>query len=216
MRQAPTLLKHTYFKEKVEELYGRYFKRATGPVRRGTDTQPGIPLGGTSGHATLGIGPTGRTLGILFIDLDNFKQVNDKLGHFAGNAALEKVAQVLNETLRQADIKGRFGGEELEVAIELENAMDGMKVAQKVVDAIRAATVEHDGKTFKVTASAGIAELQEGELLNGLINRANWAMKYAKHKGKDRFMPAELAETIAWAEQAKAEEEQKRAAGRKE
>ena len=68
-------------------------------------------------------------------------------------------------------------GEELEVAVELENVSDGMQVARKVVEAIRNTVIEFEGQTFTVTASVGIAELKEDEDLDGLIKRANWAMK---------------------------------------
>jgi len=193
-----TLLNFPSFEDEVLKVYGRYFRRKGAYARRTADaTIPHESLA-SPGSTTIGVpGGMGR-LAMLFIDLDDFKKLNDTKGHFAGDAALRKVAEVLSEGLREADIKGRFGGEELVVAIETENEFDHFRVAEKIRRLIEASTVEYAGEKIKVTASIGAAELLPGETFNQLVDRANWAMKYAKAHGKNKAVPGDMTEVVEW------------------
>lgn len=216
--KLPTMLKHRYFKDEVLKVYARHFRRKGSPARRGADTQPGTPNAAT-GATTMGFGPGAGRLGVIFIDIDNFKRLNDTKGHLAGDAALKRIAEVVGETLREADIKGRFGGEELEMAVEIENEADHFIVAEKIRKAIENTSIEYEGDTFGVTVSVGAAELppigadvqdeDPERRLELLIDRANWAMKYAKAHGKNKAVPEEVDEVRAWVAKAKQEEKEK-------
>jgi diguanylate cyclase (GGDEF)-like protein len=204
--KLPTLLNSAAFRDEVLKMYRRQFTGRPGSVRRGADTHPGVavPEGTISG-------PTGQgRLAILFIDLDDFKKLNDTRGHLAGDAALRAVAAVLSEGLRENDIKGRFGGEELVVALETENDRDHFLVAEKLRRLIEGLEIPYENSTLKVTASIGGAEHRAGESYEQLVDRANWTMKYAKANGKNRAVPNEIDDVGAWITAKKAVEEAKR------
>lgn len=195
-----TLLNFPSFQDEVMKVYGRYFRKKGDRMRRGADVTVPPETPASTGSTTIGMpGGMGR-LAMLFIDLDDFKKLNDTKGHFAGDAALQKVAEVLSEGLREADIKGRFGGEELVVAIETENESDHFRVAEKIRRLISEAAIEYGGERLKVTASIGAAELQPGETFQQIVERANWAMKYAKAHGKNKAVPADMSEVTEWTE----------------
>jgi|GEM_PF-6715506 len=167
-----TLLNAPAFKTEVQERYSRYF------IKKGR---------AATGHVAL-----------LFIDLDNFKDLNDTMGHLAGDEVLHGVEGVLSEVLRQTDITGRFGGEELLVAIETEDEGDYYLVAEKLRAKIQAMGVMFEGKLVKVTASIGVSRLVAGDTYEGWMTRANWLMKYAKAHGKNRAVPEGDADVMAW------------------
>jgi diguanylate cyclase (GGDEF)-like protein/PAS domain S-box-containing protein len=127
-------------------------------------------------------------LGLLFIDLDGFKQVNDTLGHEMGDRLLVTVAQRLSNTLRGSDTVSRLGGDEFTIILR---ALPNVKVAAKVAEKILANITEPiilDGYTTRISASIGIsiypANSQDTETL---IKQADTAMYRAKHLGKNRY-----------------------------
>jgi diguanylate cyclase (GGDEF)-like protein len=210
------LLNAQAFKDEVEKTFRRQFTGTNHHLaRRLNDTQAENTTGATGEGA-----PAIGRLGMIFIDLDDFKAINDTRGHFAGDAALKAIAEVLTEgvgteSLREEDIKGRFGGEELVVAIEMEHEGDHFRVAEKIRRLIASTSVQYEGKEFKVTASVGAATLMPGETYTDVVDRANWAMKYGKKHGKNTAVPEEVEEVRAWiAEQKrmKAEEDAAHAA----
>ena len=125
-----------------------------------------------------------RPLAVLFCDLDDFKLVNDTLGHAGGDALLVRVAERLRGTLRSGDTLARLGGDEF--AVLLEDGDEPGLVAQKVVDALRAPfTVE--GRTLTVGASVGttaIAPEAVTPTADALLAQADTAMYAAKRSGK--------------------------------
>jgi diguanylate cyclase (GGDEF)-like protein len=122
-------------------------------------------------------------LSALFIDIDDFKKVNDVYGHKAGDAVLSKIARLIKERLRKKDIFLRYGGEEFLIILpdtELEGAK---KVAEYIRSKVEREKFEGVGS---ITVSIGVAQLRDSESLNSLINRADRAMYRAKSKGKNR------------------------------
>ncbi len=120
-----------------------------------------------------------ESFSILFIDIDDFKKLNDLKGHDTGDRALQKVIEAIGHNVRYSDLIGRWGGEELVVGLVGANEDDGWRLAEK----IRADVVVTAG----VTVSIGVAELT-GEWMNleGVIARADKAMYVAKHdRGKN-------------------------------
>ena len=125
-----------------------------------------------------------RPLAVMLLDLDDFKQVNDTLGHAAGDALLVAVAGRLRDSVRGEDTVARLGGDEF--AILLEGRGDPDALAARVVASMQA-PVELAGATVRVTASVGVAAGDGGDTMEDLLHRADLAMYRAKAGGKDRF-----------------------------
>ncbi|HXF33007.1 MAG TPA: GGDEF domain-containing response regulator [Candidatus Acidoferrales bacterium] len=123
----------------------------------------------------------------LFIDLDYFKEVNDRLGHQAGDHVLIVVAQILREAVRGSDIVGRLGGDEFVVVLSsIKKPADAAVVAEKIRRAIDR-PVEVEGKPAHVSSSIGISFYPEdSEEPETLIHLADEAMYRAKHAGKNQ------------------------------
>ena len=194
-RKLPTLLNAQAFEDEVKKMFRRQFKQTAGAARRANETQAERAA---SGETSMGGAPSLGRLGLIFIDLDDFKKLNADRGYLAADEALKTVARVLNEGLRKDDIKGRFGGEELMAAIEIEGEGDHFVVAEKLRRLIDAAEISYGGQTFHVTASIGAAELKPGETYEQLLDRASWAMKYVKAHGKNSAVPEEVDEIRNW------------------
>jgi len=130
----------------------------------------------------------GKKLAVLFIDLDRFKNINDTLGHDAGDALLREIGQRLRHCVRQADTVARLGGDEFVVLLE-DLAAHGhvATVARKILSDI-GGSLDAIGQEFRVTASIGISIYPEdGEDEQALMKNADIAMYHAKQQGKNNF-----------------------------
>ncbi|WP_413795482.1 MULTISPECIES: bifunctional diguanylate cyclase/phosphodiesterase [unclassified Pseudomonas] len=129
-----------------------------------------------------------RQLAVLFLDLDRFKQVNDMLGHDAGDQLLKEVAQRLEACLRSSDTVARLGGDEFVILLpELSQDNDVATAAQKILTAI-ARPFNLQGQEFRVTASVGISVFpHDGLDEQTLTKNADSAMYQAKQRGKNNF-----------------------------
>lgn len=128
---------------------------------------------------------------ILFLDLNKFKEINDSLGHEAGNQVIKQVATRLNGTLRASDTVARYGGDEF--IIHLDNPGLNHKQASSTVAIKLLTCLEHPfqimGKDFSISASIGIAIYPEcGHTLEELVHNADKAMYIAKHIGPNRYV----------------------------
>jgi diguanylate cyclase (GGDEF)-like protein len=126
---------------------------------------------------------------VLFIDLDDFKDVNDEMGHDAGDALLTAVGHRILSAIRPDDLACRIGGDEFAVLLPETAALDQAEaVAQRLLEAL-AAPVEIEGRELVVPASIGIAAAAAGETLavDELLRRADVAMYHAKAQGKNRL-----------------------------
>jgi diguanylate cyclase (GGDEF)-like protein len=127
----------------------------------------------------------GRPVALLFVDLDNFKAVNDRLGHSCGDALLAEVARRLVASLRSADSAARVGGDEFVVLLgELTDANDAEHVADKLLDRLRAPLKIADAQLL-ISASIGVAVAQNGDDFETLLTHADTAMYHAKQVGRD-------------------------------
>ena len=128
------------------------------------------------------------TLAVLFIDLDDFKVINDSLGHFAGDELLKEVAARLSRCVRPNDVVARLGGDEF--AVLLRSAVDRndvISVARRVLDAM-ASPVDLGRRVVRATCSIGIAiDLDESTEVETLLRNADVAMYLSKSRGKGRF-----------------------------
>ncbi|HSQ42862.1 MAG TPA: diguanylate cyclase [Fibrobacteraceae bacterium] len=125
----------------------------------------------------------GTPLSLLLLDLDFFKQINDREGHHMGDQVLIEVAKVLRRHVRAMDIPGRWGGEEFLVLLPNTAGEQALQVAEK----LRKAIAEHRYPSVNpVSASIGVANLQAGESLEALLGRADSALYDAKEGGRNQ------------------------------
>jgi len=136
-------------------------------------------------------------VGVLFLDLDHFKQINDSLGHLAGDTLLQQVSERLIHTVRAEDTVARMGGDEFTLILEdVTDFRDAAKVAQKILQQF-SIPFELAGSPHRVTTSVGIALYPaDGESVEVLLRQADEAMYASKKQGRDafRFSSAILSE----------------------
>lgn len=129
-----------------------------------------------------------KPMAVILMDIDNFKQVNDRFGHLAGDEVLAEVANILKLNLRKSDIVCRWGGEEFLISLldcELDQAQ---AIAEKKRLLIEATISTSDNN--KVTASFGVAKLAKGDCSKKLFSRADKALYQAKNEGRNRVVAA--------------------------
>ena len=129
---------------------------------------------------------------VIFIDLDNFKVINDTAGHKAGDVLLQLIAKKLRHALREEDLLARFGGDEFVILVEnlgeeQQKAVDVLqKISDKLLDSVSYGHIV-DQKVYQITASIGIALFHDSTLgIDDILRYADSAMYEAKRKGKSR------------------------------
>jgi len=128
----------------------------------------------------------GHSLGIIGVDIDDFKQVNDTHGHEAGDSVLTNVAQALEGHLRSEDGCARWGGEEFLIALPHSNQSDTVKAAEKLRAVVADLDIRYYTIAIPVTISLGVATLGESHTLDDIIRAADNALLRAKRHGKNR------------------------------
>ncbi len=133
-------------------------------------------------------------LALLAIDLDHFKEVNDTLGHEAGDRVLHHVARVIAATVRRSDMVGRLGGDEfLAVLVGVGPPQQALQIAQDIIARLEV-PIDLQGTTVRIGASIGIAtSLGAEDSPAGLLRRADAAMYASKQAGRGRACLAEEA-----------------------
>lgn len=121
-----------------------------------------------------------KNLSLLFCDIDNFKKINDTLGHLVGNEVLKKVSEIINENVRAVDIVCRWGGDEIVVALLGANEEEAVIIAEKIRSA-----VENEAKDTGVKLSIGVVPYEEGLDMESITDRADKAMYLAKESGRN-------------------------------
>ncbi|MBA3025357.1 MAG: EAL domain-containing protein [Sulfurimonas sp.] len=129
-----------------------------------------------------------KTFALLFIDLDQFKKINDSLGHHIGDEVLIEASKRLKENLREEDTLARLGGDEFTIILkDIKNIQDVSNISQKIVQAIKEPMKIH-GHTLYVSSSIGISLYPQDSLnAHDLIKYADTAMYKAKDEGRDNF-----------------------------
>ena len=124
---------------------------------------------------------------VIMLDIDHFKEVNDRFGHVAGDRILCTVAQVLLNTMRPADLISRYGGEEFALCLPDTSTKDSRLIAERLRVSISGATTSfEEGKILPpVTISLGVAQMQPGQTLDSLISAADGALYRAKSQGRN-------------------------------
>ena len=135
-------------------------------------------------HAVARLSRRPETIGIMFLDLDGFKQVNDDLGHAAGDNLLEQVARRISRCVRMTDTVARLGGDEFAVLMEeMKRRDDALTVADRMHESLRKPFMVA-GREVNVGVSIGIACTTEVDTVGDLLRKADVAMYRAKAKGK--------------------------------
>lgn len=129
-------------------------------------------------------------LGVVCIDLDEFKEVNDTFGHPGGDATLKEVATTIRRHSRESDTLCRWGGDEFILLLPGLSRQEAMTKAREISDAIREHPVRFGRDNILVTVSAGITEYRDGEEFETLITRVDNALYTAKNAGRDHISVA--------------------------
>jgi diguanylate cyclase (GGDEF)-like protein len=127
--------------------------------------------------------------GLMYVDLDRFKNINDTLGHHVGDLLLQTVATRLQSALRESDVIARMGGDEFTVLLnELDSLDDIAKVAGKIIELIGRPCINLDGHDIQVSPSIGIAVFpRDGHNVETLCQHADAAMYQSKRAGRGRY-----------------------------
>jgi diguanylate cyclase (GGDEF)-like protein/PAS domain S-box-containing protein len=127
-----------------------------------------------------------RRFAVLFLDIDQFKSVNDRYGHDTGDDVLRLVAATLASCTRASDVVGRWGGEEFVVIAAAADGEPALEVAERIRRLIAQAWLDTpDGQQLRVTVSIGVAPARAGESPRSLVDRADRAMLIAKRAGRN-------------------------------
>lgn len=124
---------------------------------------------------------------MVLLDIDHFKEFNDKYGHQAGDYVLRETAQRIMESIRSVDTPGRYGGEEMAVILPQTGIKDGFVVAERIRKAIETSEYSFKNESMRVTVSIGISALHMRDVsLEELIEEADKALYVAKSKGRNQ------------------------------
>ena len=126
-----------------------------------------------------------RGLALALIDVDDFKRLNDALGHKAGDDALRHLSEILKHKLRPTDAVARYGGEEFALLLPGAGIQDAMTTVARLQRELTTHVFMHQGSRTFITFSAGVTEVRDADTLNSAIARADEAMYRAKRDGKN-------------------------------
>ena len=170
MKTAEAALLHQARSDPLTGLANRLnFREATGRALARIERHPGM-------------------IGVLFLDLDGFKAVNDTMGHAAGDQVLKIVADRLRSVIRREDLVARLGGDEFAVLLaELRHVSEGAASARRILDALEEPIII-DGRVASISTGVGIAVTTSGAMTpDELINQADIALYQAKRSGRGRW-----------------------------
>jgi diguanylate cyclase (GGDEF)-like protein len=133
----------------------------------------------------------GRPVSSVMVDLDHFKEVNDSLGHVAGDEVLRTVGALLRSTVRREDIAVRYGGEEFLLVLAGARRLHARLLAERIRERLEN-TRYSDYPDLQVTCSLGVAERGDGEPIGEWFHRADQALYRAKERGRNRSEAAPM------------------------
>lgn len=128
-----------------------------------------------------------KTSSIAFIDIDDFKHVNDTFGHDAGDEVLIKMVDIFTLELRSYDVISRWGGEEFIILLSESKLEASESICSRVSNMLRAHTFTFNSTSITITASIGLTQIKPSDTVHDLINRADKLMYLSKQSGKDRI-----------------------------
>lgn len=141
-------------------------------------------------NRTIARAKRGMVSSLLYMDLDNFKEVNDTVGHAAGDEVLNTLSDRLKAELRTEDVIFRVGGDEFAVLLEGMDSKESLPAAERLRVAVEAHPFEPGGRTFRLSLSIGLIEIDGTLPTRVLLSHADAAMYRAKERGKNRVVAA--------------------------
>ncbi len=134
----------------------------------------------------------GSTFTVMMLDLDSFKEINDRLGHLAGDRYLQRVGEAIRETMRAADIPCRYGGEEFCILLPETDLGGATRIAERIRARVAKLEAHAGEESLRATISVGIAAYPADYpgTIQGLIEKADQALYLAKQSGRDRVVLA--------------------------
>ena len=153
-------LKETSFRDDLTGLYNRRFLVEFLTAKRALAVRQAVPLS------------------VALIDVDHFKKINDTLGHAVGDMVLQSLSQALGDGVREADLAARYGGEEFILVLPHTPEATALQAAERILHTVRATSFA--GVPWKITFSAGIAQLEGDEPMETLLERADRRLYEAK------------------------------------
>ena len=122
------------------------------------------------------------------VDIDRFKEYNDRYGHLVGDVLLKEVAKTIKESLRQIDLVGRYGGEEFIIILTETDQEGSIFAAERIRKSVQDKSIRAYDEVLKVTISIGISSYpKHGRDGNGLVEKADHALYRAKETGRNRI-----------------------------
>ena len=145
----------------------------------------------------------GQPLATVMMDIDHFKDINDRFGHALGDDALRSFVKLVSGQLRTCDVLGRWGGEEFALMLPSTTARAAFEVAERIRLAVKAApfSMEEDGNPIHLSVSAGVTDLRDGDTVDTMLDRADQALYAAKSDGRNCVRQGATETTVPSAEQ---------------
>lgn len=129
-----------------------------------------------------------QPLALIAFDIDNFKSINDRYGHAAGDAVLRQFGAILRGAVREKDVVGRIGGEEFVLLLPGADGKFAYRIAERLRTVLESSRFDEIDATLRVTTSAGIARYRPGEAVAALLARADQLLYAAKRAGRNRVL----------------------------
>jgi diguanylate cyclase (GGDEF)-like protein len=134
-------------------------------------------------------------LALIAFDIDNFKSINDRYGHAAGDAVLRQFAAILRAAVREKDVVARIGGEEFVLLLAGADDKFAYQIAERFRTVLESSRFNEIDAALCVTTSAGIARYRSGEAVGALLARADHLLYAAKRAGRNRVVTEPLGQT---------------------
>ncbi len=127
-------------------------------------------------------------LSVAMLDIDDFKRINDTYGHLVGDMVLKRLADIIKSSIRSVDVPSRIGGEEFAIIFPETSAEEAARVVERLRKLIEESYISIPEHTIKFTVSCGVAELEEGDTPEKLLDKADKALYEAKRSGKNKVV----------------------------
>jgi diguanylate cyclase len=126
------------------------------------------------------------------LDVDSFKELNDRHGHQAGDHALVELGHVIRNSIRREDLGARYGGDEIAIILPETKPNGCLMVVQRLMAAVRAHDFTFEGKKIPVSISVGVAAFRPEMSINEFVGAADGALYKAKQAGRNRYETADV------------------------